>query len=92
MNRIFAELVEKHAPDDLDREMLRIGLEVVRDIKHNPLFNDQESETSALTHSEGTGMRSVLARMASAVFVQTKGLGSSLCSGSCRPARTLQRR
>ena len=35
---------------------------------------------SALTHSEGTGMRSILARMASADFVQTKGLGSSLCS------------
>lgn len=35
---------------------------------------------SALTHSEGTGRRSSLARMASAVFVQTKGLGVLLCS------------
>ena len=35
---------------------------------------------SALTHSEGTGRRSSLARMVSADLVQTKGLGSSLCS------------
>ncbi len=37
-------------------------------------------ETSALTHSEGTGMRLILARMVSAGLVQTKGLGFSLCS------------
>ena len=35
---------------------------------------------SAVTHSEGTGMRSILARMVSADLVHWKGLGSSLCS------------
>ncbi len=35
---------------------------------------------SALTHSEGTGMRLILARMISAGLVQRKGLGFSLCS------------
>ncbi len=36
--------------------------------------------SSALTHSEGTGMRLILARMISAGLVQRKGLGFSLCS------------
>ena len=36
--------------------------------------------SSALTHSEGAGKRWSLPRMASADLVQTKGVGSSLCS------------
>ncbi len=46
MNRILAEVGEKHVPNDLDREMLKIGLEVIRDTQDNPLFSDQESQTS----------------------------------------------
>lgn len=37
-------------------------------------------ETSALNQTDGTGQRSSLARMASADWVQTKGLGLALCS------------
>src|ERR1700687_938160 len=36
--------------------------------------------TSALTQTEGTGRRLTLARMTSVGLVQTKGLGSALCS------------
>jgi len=35
---------------------------------------------SALTQTEGTGWRLILARMTSAGLVQTKGLGSALCT------------
>jgi len=45
MHRILAEVGEKHVPNDLDREVLKIGLEVIRDIQHNPLFSDQQSGT-----------------------------------------------
>jgi outer membrane protein OmpA-like peptidoglycan-associated protein len=38
------------------------------------------SDPSAATHSEGTGSWLSLVRMASAVFVQTKGLAVLLCS------------
>jgi hypothetical protein len=36
--------------------------------------------TSALSQTDGTGQRSSLARIASADWVQTKGLGLALCS------------
>jgi hypothetical protein len=39
-----------------------------------------ERRASAVTQTDGTGQRSSLARMASADFVQTKGLGLALCS------------
>jgi hypothetical protein len=35
---------------------------------------------SALSHTDATGHRSSLARMASADLIQTKGLGLALCS------------
>ena len=35
---------------------------------------------SALNYTESTGQRSSLAKMASADWVQTKGLGLALCS------------
>jgi peptidoglycan hydrolase-like protein with peptidoglycan-binding domain len=44
------------------------------------LLDSLTERASAATHSEGTGRRSILARMVSAGLVQTKGLGSSLCS------------
>ena len=41
-------------------------------------------EASALTHTEGTGNLSILARMCLAGLVQTYGLGSVLCSSRYR--------
>ncbi len=50
-------------------ELLKLGFDI-----------SQATVSSALTHSEGTGMRLILSRMVTAGLVQTKGLGMSLCS------------
>src|SRR6516165_9509349 len=44
------------------------------------MFQSLPVGSSAVTQTDGTGQRSSLARMASADFVQTKGLGLALCS------------
>ena len=47
---------------------------------NQPLIEQCLHVASAVTQTDGTGQRSSLARMASADFVQTKGLGLALCS------------
>jgi len=67
--------------DDIVRVDRRFGLEPKLFLKDGrTLITTPEAFTSAVTQTDGTGQRSSLARMASADFVQTKGLGLALCS------------
>ena len=81
-DEVMRQLVQLHENTEKDFH-IPIGAEDLHDLDVLRAFADacrKDLASSALTHSDGSGTLSSLARMEGAEAVQTKGLGSALCS------------